>query len=105
MSWVVVPSHLSIKVGNYHVGSTSLGQGFVGSIAANGVIAVYNSLAIFIETSHEVEGVVREKPATVESLRKQMSNGFGGRHSLHFVVIDFQLGLEDLTKRVSTLVS
>ena len=93
MLGVVVADDLSIEVRDDHVGSTSLSQSLVSTVAANSVVAVNNSLAVFVETSNEVEGIVREKSSSVESLGDKMGDGVSGGCSFDFVVVYFELGL------------
>jgi len=63
------------------------------------------SFSVFIEASHQIEGVVGEKASSVEGFGNQMCNRLGGGLSLNFVVIDFQLGLQNLDKTSSTRLS
>lgn len=94
---VVVSDDFGIQVGNDHMCSTSLSQSSVCTIATDGIITVDNALAIFIKSCYQVEGIIGEESSSVEGLGDQMSNGVSGGCSFDFVVINFELSLEDLT--------
>jgi hypothetical protein len=105
MLGVVVSHHLGVQVGNYHVRTTALGEGTVGTVTADSVVTVHHALAVLVETSHQVEGVVREESPTVEGLGDQVSDGLSGGSPLNLEVVDLQLGLEHLNRAKGTRVS
>lgn len=83
----------------------TLGQSSIASVAADRVVAVNNSSSILVQTSNQVESVVREESSRVEGFGEQMCDGFSGGLPLDFEVVNFKLGLDDLHQHTLTLVS
>ncbi len=62
---VVIANYLRIKIGDDHVGTTSLGESPVAAVTTDSVVSMDYSLAVFVQPSDQIEGVVGEEPSSV----------------------------------------
>ena len=74
MTGIIISTHLVVQVGKDHVGTRTLGQGTVSSVAADSVVTVNHSLAVLVKACNQVEGVVWEKSTGIECFREEMGN-------------------------------
>lgn len=74
MLGVVVSSDLCIQERQDHMGPTALSQSLIRAIAANSIVAIDDALAVIVEASDEVEGVIGEEPPSIEGLCDQISH-------------------------------
>ena len=65
---IVIAHYLGIQVGDNHMCTTALCQSSVTSIAADGIISVYDSFPIFVESCYKIESVIWEKSTSIKSL-------------------------------------
>ena len=56
------------------MGSRTLGQGTVSSVAADSVVTVDHSLAGLVKACNQVEGVIWEKSTGIEGFREEMGD-------------------------------
>lgn len=71
---VVVAGDLGIQKWQDHVSSATLCQGLIGTVATDSIVSVNDSFSVLIDASNEVEGVVGEEAASVQSFGHEMSD-------------------------------
>lgn len=87
----VVPNELVVQDGQAERIAGPLGAVGVSAVAAHGIVAVDDSLAVLVDSAKQVERVVGHKAAAVEGGGQQLRNILNARLSfvLHLVLTQF----------------